>query len=352
MRWEGVHVAGTGVRLPGRVTARSAVESSRYDPDQCAADDLVSVCVADEDTAPPDMAVEAAVTALKRSGLDAADVELLIHTSIWFQGVEMWPAASYVAGQALGRHVTAFGLRQECNAALGALEVAARHLQSGPPAAAAMVTTADRFGEPYLQRWASEPGFVYGDGATALLLSRRPGIARLLSTATGSDNSLEAVVRGPGFLPVPDHRPLDLPGRVQHYAKTDAGLRTAIERVTAVVRESIGTALADAGTDAGGIARFVLPASGRSRTDWHAEALLGVPLARSTWEFARSVGHLGAGDQFAGLDHLISSGEVKEGDKVLLVGGGSGFSCTCAVLEITGQPGRPAGGPAEPVEAP
>ncbi|WP_434597698.1 ketoacyl-ACP synthase III family protein [Streptomyces sp. A5-4] len=341
MRWEGVHIAGTGVWLPGAVTARSAVESGRYDPEQSAADDLISVRVADEDMAPPDMAVQAATTALKRSGLDAEDVELLVHTSIWFQGVEMWPAASYVAGHALGRHVPAIGLRQECNAGLSALELAAGKIQSGPPTAAAMVTTADRFGEPLIQRWSSEPGFVYGDGATALMLSRRPGFARLLSTASGADNSLEAVVRGAGFIPVPTNAPLDLSGRVEHYIRTTGSFRTATERVTRIVRQVVATALADAGTDLEGIARVVVPSSGRSRMDWQVEALLGVPLAKSGWEFARRVGHLGAGDQFAGLNHLVESGELRVGDKVLLVGGGSGFSCTCAVLEMTGEPHWP-----------
>ncbi|ROQ67148.1 3-oxoacyl-[acyl-carrier-protein] synthase-3 [Streptomyces sp. 840.1] len=338
MRWESVHVAGAGVWLPGPVTARSAVEAGRYDPEQCAADDLIEVRVAPDDMAPPDMAVHAATTALKRSGVDVEDIELLVHASIWFQGVEMWPAASYIAGQALGRHIPAFGLRQECNAGLAALEVAARHVASGPDTAAAVVTTADRFGEPVIQRWSSEPGFVYGDGASALLLSRRGGFARLLSTAAGADNSLEAVVRGAGFVPHPTAEPLDLPGRVEYFIKNTGSFRSATERLAAVVRDVVGRALADADTDMESIARVVVPASGRSRMDWQVDSLLGIPLAKSSWDFARRAGHLGAGDQAAGLNHLVETGQVSPGDKVLLVGGGSGFSCTCAVVEITEAP--------------
>ena len=341
MRWEGVYVAGTGSWLPEPVLAESAVRDGRYDPEQAAADDLLSVRVASEDMAPPDMAVEAATTALKRSGLDAEDVELLVHTGIWFQGVEMWPAASYVAGHALGRHVPAFGMRQECNASLGALELAARYVQSGSPTSAVMVTTADRFGEPMIQRWSSEPGFVYGDGATAMLLSRRGGFARLLSTVTGADNSLEAVVRGEGFRPGPGNKPLDLAGRVEHFIRTSSGgFRMATERVSAVVREVVATVLTEAGTDLNGIARVVVPASGRSRMDWQVRQMLGIDMAKSTWDFARQAGHLGAGDQFAGFDHLVETGQVRKGDKVLLIGGGSGFSCTCAVVQMTEEPDR------------
>ncbi|WP_308429687.1 ketoacyl-ACP synthase III family protein [Streptomyces flaveus] len=331
-------MAGTGVWLPEPVTAQSAVEDGHYDPEQCAADDLVSVRVASEDSAPPDMAVQAATTALKRSGLDAGDVELLVHTCIWFQGVEMWPAASYVAGHAVSHDVPSFGLRQECNAGLAALELAARHLASGPPTAAAVVTSADRFGAPMIHRWSSEPGFVYADGGTALLLSRRGGFARLLSTATEADNSLEAVVRGTGFQPGPTAEPLDLAGRLGHYAKDPRRLRSATERLAGVVKRAVARALADADTDMESVARVVVPASGRSRMDWQVETLFGIPLAKSSWDFARQAGHLGAGDQAAGLDHLVTSGAVHAGDKVLLVGGGSGFTCTCAVVEITEEP--------------
>ncbi|GLF95635.1 ketoacyl-ACP synthase III family protein [Streptomyces yaizuensis] len=336
MRWEGVYIAGTGVWLGEPETAASAVASGAYDPEQHTADAIESVSVAEETMAPPDMAVHAATTALKRSGLDAADVELLIHSAIWFQGVPMWPAASYVAGHALGRGTVAFGLEQECNGGLGALAVAARQVAGG--AAAAMVTTADRFGAPLVRRWSSEPGFVYGDGGTALLLSGRGGVARLLSTADGADNSLEAVVRGPGLKPLPTTEPLDLLGRVGHYIRSRGSVREATERVAAVVTSVVDTALADAGTDLAGIDRVVALASGRSRLEWQLPQLLGIPVERSTWEFARRVGHLGAGDQLAGLNWLLERGEVRPGARILLVGGGSGFSCTCAVVEVLAVP--------------
>ncbi|MFJ6769813.1 ketoacyl-ACP synthase III family protein [Kitasatospora sp. NPDC091257] len=344
MRFEDVYVAGTGVWLAEPESARTAVEDGRYDAEQAEQDDLLSVCVADESTAPPDMAVQAATTALKRSGLDASEVGLLIHSGVWFQGVEMWPAASYVAGHALGRDAIAFGFQQECNAALGALELAARQI-AGQPEKAAVVTTADRFGAPLIKRWSSEPGFVYGDGATAIVLSGRGGIARLLSTASGSDNAMEAVVRGPELKAVPTGEPLDLLGRVGHFMRTDAGgLREATQRVGAVMNAAVDTALADAGVGREDIARVVVLASGRSRMEWQVPQLLGIPFEKSTWDFARRVGHLGAGDQIAALNHLLEHRRLAPGDRVLMVGGGSGFSCTCAVLEITGQPDwEPAG---------
>jgi 3-oxoacyl-[acyl-carrier-protein] synthase III len=74
--------------------------------------------------------------------------------------------------------------------------------------------------------------------------------------------------------------------------------------------------------------------------EWQVHQLLAIDEARTSWEFGRLNGHLGAGDQFAGLHDLLSRGELAPGDKVMLIGGGAGFSCTCAVIEIVDLPSR------------
>lgn len=198
MRWESVYVAGTGAWLPEPYPARAAVEAGEYDPEQWEADGLLSVRVAGDDVAPPDMAVHAATTALKRSGVDPGDVRLLLHHYVWFQGQTMWPVASYVADHAVHWSVPAFEVKQECNAAVASLEQAALRLGAEPGPAAAVLTTADRFAEPLINRWSAEAGLVYGDGGTALVLSNRGGFARVLSTVTRADNRMEALARGAG----------------------------------------------------------------------------------------------------------------------------------------------------------
>ncbi|MDX3517406.1 ketoacyl-ACP synthase III family protein [Streptomyces scabiei] len=338
MRWESVYVAATGSWLPEPYPTRAAVEAGSYDPEQFEADALLSIRVADEDVAPPDMAVHAATTALKRSGLDAETVSLLLHSYVWFQGQTLWPVASYVADKAIGRGVPAFELKQECNAGTGAMELAARHLATTPGAAAAMLTTADRFGEPLIDRWRDEAGIVYGDGGTALLLSNQGGFAKLLSTATRADNSLEVVTRGPGFTPLPDEKPLGLAERLGHYLQHHGNLREATQRLVGVAVAAVDAALADAGKQREDITWAVIPASGRSKMEWQAGTVLGLAEDRTSWEFARRSGHLGAGDQFAGLNDLAERGLLRVGDTVLLIGAGSGFTSTCAVLEITEEP--------------
>lgn len=66
---------------------------------------------------------------------------------------------------------------------------------------------------------------------------------------------------------------------------------------------------------------------------------LGIPLERMTWPWGRTVGHLGASDQFVALEHLLNVGELVPGQQVLMVGVGIGFTWCAAVLEILHLPG-------------
>ncbi|MER5772443.1 ketoacyl-ACP synthase III family protein [Streptomyces sp. NPDC001985] len=337
MRWESVYVAGTGAWLPEPYPARAAVAAGHYDPEQFEADGLLSVRIAEESVSPPDMAVQAATTALKRSGLDPDSVALLLHNYVWFQGQTMWPVASYIADHAVRSGVPAFEVRQECNAAVASVDLAARHLTAESGAAAAVLTTADRFGAPLIDRWRAEPGLVYADGGTALVLSNRTGFARLLSTATRADNRMEALARGSGPTPLPTGEPYDHAARFVHYLRAHGNIREATDRLVAMVGGAVDDALAESGTERSRLARVVIPTGGRSKTRWQAEELLGVDEERTTWEFGRRTGHLGAGDQFAALNDLTERGLLAPGDRVLVLSAGPG-TASCAVLEITTAP--------------
>ncbi|MGW0750895.1 ketoacyl-ACP synthase III family protein [Streptomyces sp. NPDC002587] len=352
MRWEQVYLAGTGVWLADRANAAAAVEAGAYDAGEHAVNRIhsVSSAAADgpDDLSPPEMAVRAARTALRRSGRAAERVAAVFHSYLWFQGAELWPSAAYVAQHAVGSAVPAFDLLQQCNAGLAGLELAARQLRSGGSGGsredeAVLLTTADRFTPPAFDRWRAERGMVYGDGGTALVLSSTPegATGRLLATATRVDNSLEGLARGAGFRSGPEleARPVDLGARAEEYFRAQRNMRAATLRTGAVAAESIRVALADADTSMDRIDRVVLNATGHQRMSWQLEHQLGVDERFSNWEFCREAGHLGAGDHFAGLNELLETGEVGEGDRVLLVGGGTGYSCTSAVVEITDASG-------------
>jgi 3-oxoacyl-[acyl-carrier-protein] synthase III len=333
MQWENIHIAGLGVYLPPAESAADAVADGRYDAEEFEANGITSVLVEPERSA-PEMAVLAARDAITHSAVNPADIRMVFHSGLWFQGVDMWPAASYVARFSVGDRVTAFDLQQQCNAAVGGIDLAASRLvfEGG---GAALLTTGDRFCLPGVDRWRTEKGLPYGDGGTAMLLSTEGGFARLLSTATVSDNGLEQVLRGPRFFDDRQPGPLDIASRIEHHFVHNGGMRASTVRLADAVKSAIGQALAEAKTELADLNGVVIPAAGRAKLDWQLSQLVGVEEHQTTWPFARTHGHLGAGDQFAGLRHLMVNGVVSAGDRVLIVGGGAGLTCTCAVVEIT-----------------
>jgi len=332
MQWDTIYLAGLGVYLPEPVAAADAVARGEYDAEEAEANGITSVLVEPELSA-PEMAVAAARDALEHSAVNVADVRMVFHSSLWYQGVDMWPAASFVARYTVGDRVTAFDLQQQCNAAVGALDLAASRLvfEGG---GAALLTTGDRFCLPGVDRWRTERGLPYGDGGTAAVLSTEGGFARLLSTRTVSDNGLEQVLRGPRFHDAPQPGRLDITSRIAHHFENHGGMRANTVRLAEAVKAAISGALADAKTELTDLRGVVIPAAGRAKLDWQLSQLVGVQEHQTTWPFARTHGHLGAGDQFAGLRHLVVNEVVGAGDRVLVVGGGAGLTCTCAVVEI------------------
>jgi 3-oxoacyl-[acyl-carrier-protein] synthase-3/clorobiocin biosynthesis protein CloN2 len=102
--------------------------------------------------------------------------------------------------------------------------------------------------------------------------------------------------------------------------------------------ESAQRALYEAGIDLDAVKRVAFMNNDRETVEQRCMGALGLPLSRSTWEFGRTVGHLGASDQIVSLDHLLATGEVGPGDYVLLAGMAAGVTLSAAVVRILETP--------------
>lgn len=336
MRCHDLYIAGLGYRLPAPFDVARAVDEGRYDASEQEVNDYASVTVSDGE-APPEMAARAARVALERSGVAPADVSVLLHASAWFQGIDYWPAASYVHREVLegNRHSPALDVQQMCNGALGAVELATSYLAADERRAAALVTSADRFGDPGFDRWRGDVnGIVYGDGGAAAVLAR-DGFARLLSVTTIVDTGLEGMYRGAEPFEVTPGRTVDVRARRKAYAPPGG----IADRTVTGLTEAVALALDEADCKLDEISRLVFPNVGRKTLVTRYLEPLGLELPAATWEWGRRTGHVGACDQLTGLAHLVESGQTRPGDRVMLVGIGAGFSWTCAVVELTARPG-------------
>ncbi|SDZ00373.1 3-oxoacyl-[acyl-carrier-protein] synthase-3 [Amycolatopsis xylanica] len=326
-------LVSTATCLPPPVSAEDAVARGIFNRKSFRRCEIEAVRVAGEESA-PEMAATAAAEAL--TGIDPGRIELLLHANMYYQGREMWPAASYVQRVAVGNRCAAIDVRQMSNGGMAALHLAKSFVDGRSDETLALVTTGDKFCEPGFDRWNTDPGTVYADGGTAAVVSNRPGFAKILSLAMVSDSSLEQMHRGTDPFETAasvSPQPISLELRKDQFVDT-VGMQFAIDRVDRGQDEVIDQALSEAGIKLSEIDWFVLPAFGRRRLDLGLFRKLGVDPGRTTWPWARQVGHLGAGDQIAGLHHLVTSGQAVPGQTCLLIGTGAGFSWSCAAVEI------------------
>lgn len=337
MRWDDVYLRGCATWLPPVMPAETAVARGLTDAESVRRMQITGVTVGEQ--APPMMAVEAARRALDRAGCAPHDIGLILHAALYYQGYDLWAPASYVQRMAVGNQCPAMEVRQTSNGGMAAVQLAAAHLVATGDTAV-LVTTADRFCAPGVDRWRSDPGTVLADGATAAVIARGSGFARLRSLVLISQPDLEEMHRGadpPSAAPLTIRRPIDLEATTRAYLQRPEGQRLVAE-MAAGQKESLQGALDEAELSLADIDWFLLPHFGRRRLDVYFFRRFGIDPARTMWSWSRGVGHLGAGDQFAELARLVESGGARPGDRCLLLGVGGGFTWSAAVVEIVDVP--------------
>ena len=342
MLFDDVHIDALGVRLGDPLDLADAVADGRYAASEYTANALLGARVSAE--FPPDLAVAAGRPALARSTAGAGDVRLLLHATSYFQGQDMWTPASYIQQHVIGGRAPAIDVDQKSNGGLAALDLAASYLTARPAGderAAVLVTTGERFCPPGFDRFKTEAGTVMSDSGTAVVLTRRPAFARVLSIVLTSDSTLEGMYRGRSLRDAPagGDRPLNMRARKSAFLRGRASeLADISKRVAGGIIDCLDEALAETKTDLAAVRRFVLPNIGQTVHWWTRLKELGVGLGDTTWHYGRTIGHLGAGDQVAGLHHLVTTHLLAPGDRVVLAGSGYGFNWGCAVLEILRSP--------------
>ncbi|GAA1955155.1 ketoacyl-ACP synthase III family protein [Kitasatospora viridis] len=352
MRWENLYVAGLGAYLPEQVyTAEQAVADGVYGAGECEANGYRAVRVAADHETGPVMAAAAGRQAVERSGLAADDFDLVVHASVGHQGQDVWTPAHYVQNEAVGGNGAALEVRQGSNSGLAAVEVAASWIaarQGGASrtesggATAALVTTGDAFKLPYWDRWKADEQVVYGDGAGALVLSTRGGFAKVRSTASRADSSLEPLYRGEDAwtaAPFHDGKPVDLAARKRHWlTRHEGAYDEAIARINQNFGAVLQTALADADTDLAGTQWFVHANMSKTIVQWGFHGALGLDPETTVYDWGLDHAHMGGGDQIIGLNRLFETGRPKPGDLIVAAGAGIGFMWTVAVLEVLDSP--------------
>jgi 3-oxoacyl-[acyl-carrier-protein] synthase-3 len=332
-----VFLSGLGVFQPATVDAGQAARRGEYDPGTYLENRYTGTCVAG-DISPPEMAVQAARQALARAAADPARIGALLHATIFFQGPEMWHAPAFVQKEIVANAVPAFEVRLGCNGMFAGMELAAARMAAMDPAQTVLLTTAENFGSPLIDRWNGAPGFVEGDAGSALLLSRQGGFARLRSVASAAMPELEQLHRGgePMF-PLSPGRTIDMKSRAVYFREHVMSLADAAEVNNRAQVEVIERTLTEADRKLDDMAWVIYGNVAGYLMEQLVLEPLDIPVGRTTWQFGRGIGHTGASDQLLSLNHLMLTGQLAAGDHVLLAGGAPA-TVSSAVVEILAVP--------------
>ena len=338
MRTQGLVIKSIGTYVPdARAVPANAQEGVGSGPENMASCYEFESCAVAADIPAADMAVRAARDALSRAG---TGVDLHIHTQMFRQGPEGMSPAGYILHQLGISGISSHEVMQGCNGILAALAVSAGWLRMAPGAGAALVTTSLNAGVSYLDRCRSAgSGTVLGDGAAAAVLGRDDGIARIEVLNSAVFPELEALHRGDASLLETDsgvREGVNMVARSQAFARERGWDRLdLLEQVSKMTVETAQRSLDEAEVRAGDLARVILPNVSPAVMEASVLRPLGLTLDQSAWDYGRTVGHLGAGDYLVSLDHLLRTGQLGAGDRVLLIGGTAGFGVSSAVLTVT-----------------
>ncbi|MFF1277283.1 3-oxoacyl-ACP synthase [Streptomyces marokkonensis] len=324
-----------------RETASAMVAAGRITAEESRGLGLTAVPVSG--TPAPDMAVRAAERALAASACGPEDVGLVVHGWLYHQGHDFWSPAHYIAARIGARAALPLGVQQMSNAGAAALGVAVDKLTADARLQVALVTTADRFCPPGFDRWAADYGVVYGDAGTAAVLRRRdPGRTRsgllLKSLAFVTDAQYESMYRGRDeFSPAPLWRGgrIDVRRTKKAYLEEHGGIAAFTESARSCVRTVLLEALAEAGVQPSDarIRYVALPRLSDSVLDMMYLPVLEGLVAGKILRDREDSGHLGAGDMFANAARISGAHDLESGEFAVLIGGGGGFTWSCAVVQ-------------------
>jgi 3-oxoacyl-[acyl-carrier-protein] synthase-3 len=335
MRFEDIWIAGTGGALGELVPIERAVSEGVYSIEEAESTGTVSVSQAAQ--APPELAVSAARLAIKEAAEFGAEVTPStrhLHSHSHFQGLEMWPAACWIARELIGEVLDAMPLTVSAasNGSLASVEIAASMLASQSDLPNALITIGDRFAPP-ADRWRLSPGMVFGDGAAAALVTRGGGRLQLISLVSESDTVLEGLSRGDEPFHTTPHTEPDMRRRTREFlAHSGLTLREVRRRSAVRTVSVVERALAEAETSLDRIDWFVAPFVGRALyRDSFVRPFGSVP-EKTLLELGLTTGHLGPADQIYGLHHLVKEDVLEPGDRVLTIGTGMGFTFSAAIF--------------------
>jgi 3-oxoacyl-[acyl-carrier-protein] synthase III len=313
-------IAGVASYLPDPWLSAAELASLTGIPSDVLADrfGVTGKHIADPDTGVSDLACRAARRLFAEQDLDPADIDAVVYFGSTAKDYAVWQAAPRIAWE-LGC-VNAFALELDytsCGSPV-ALRVARALMLSDPRIRTLLLVGASC--ESRLVDYGNQRArfmFGFGDGAVAALLVRDHPANQVLESSMLTDGSLSGHVMVP-----PGERFLDVAdpdGMRERLGEVSLGNFLAV--ATGAVKHS-GLTLRDVA--------YLCPI--HMKRSMHRAILDGLGMTEDQAVYLDDTGHMSGVDNLLALDRLARSGRLADGDVVLLLAAGVGYTWAATVL--------------------
>lgn len=322
-----VSIAGTGMYLPEKVLTNQDMEKIVDTTDEwiLTRTGIRERHIAAEGEATSDLAAKAAQLAIADAGLTAADIDLIIVATVT-PDMLMPNTACFVQNKIGAQNAFCFDLEAACSGFIYGIETARNFILSGSAKTALVIgaETLSRFTD-----WQDRATCVlFGDGAGAVVLRESKDESGILSNVMGSDGALTDLLKiqaGGSRVPSSEQSVKD---RLHFINMTG---REVFKHAVRCMCDSCYKAIERAGLTIDDIS-LIIPHQANMRIIQAIAERLGVGMERFCVNLER-VGNMSGASIPVALDEAVRNGLVKNGDKILFVAFGGGFTWGASAVQ-------------------
>jgi 3-oxoacyl-[acyl-carrier-protein] synthase III len=323
-----VGLAGTASYLPGRVMTAAEVAAASGIPEDVIVDKfgLRGKHVAAPDEHVSDLSVSAAGALLQERGVDPATIDVVMYYGSTWKDYAVWQVSPLIAHELGCTRALALEFDNVSHGTPIALRVARDLVRAEEELRTILLVAACR--ESYLLDYGNERSrfmFNFGDGAVAGLLVRDSGENELLGCHAVTDASLALQVKVPrgGSVHANDgYGYLDVEDPAAMKERLDAtSLRNFVAAAEGALERS-GARLEDVSYLCGI----------HTKRSMHAAIVGALGVEPSRAAYLEDTGHMSGVDPLLALDRAARAGELGDGDLVLLLAAGTGYTWAASVV--------------------
>jgi 3-oxoacyl-[acyl-carrier-protein] synthase III len=327
-----VGVAATAAYLPERWMSAAEVGAASGIPEQVIVEKfgLRGKHIAADDEHVSDLSVKAAERLFEDHGVDPESIDAVVYFGSTWKDYSVWQVAPWITTRLGCKNAFAVEFDQVSCGTPVAMRMARNLLVAEPELANVLLVAACR--ESYLLDYANERSrfmFNFGDGAVAGLLVRDAGSNEVLRSSTITDGTLSLQVKVPaGGSVAPGWAQPERDGQFKLDVADIAGMKQQLD--SSSLDNFVRAAEMAAAASGVGLADVDYLCGLHMKRSMHDALVAALGIERYT--YLDDTGHMSGVDSLLGLDRAWRRGELHDGDLVLLLAAGTGYTWAATLV--------------------